>query len=128
MAVYLGDEEVGFLTPITTSGTIIADTTAISSDVLNNKVFYTADGTRTTGTATLGTKNITESGTYSASSDNLSGYSSVSVNIPNPILATTDAEMAELLISSNDGKVVKFTGTSETYETDTYYVIEEEES
>lgn len=46
-------------------------------------------------------------------------------NVPNQLTATTDAEMENLLIASNLGKVVKFTGTSETYETDTYYVISE---
>ena len=33
-------------------------------------------------TATLGTKNITANGTYAASSDNLDGFSSVTVAIP----------------------------------------------
>ena len=44
---------------------------------------------------------------------------------PNPLIATSDAEMENLLVASNLGKVVKFTGVSETYETDTYYVIAE---
>ena len=44
---------------------------------------------------------------------------------PNPLTATTDDEMDNLLVEANTGKVVKFTGTSETYETDTYYVISE---
>lgn len=35
-------------------------------------------------TATLGTKNITENGTYNAASDDLDGYSEVSVDVPQP--------------------------------------------
>lgn len=35
-------------------------------------------------TATLGTKNITENGTYNASSDDLDGYSQVNVDVPEP--------------------------------------------
>ena len=50
------------------------------------------------------------------------------VDIPlspqNPIIATTDEEMTNLLVESNTGKVVKFTGTAGTYETDTLYLIE----
>ena len=34
------------------------------------------------GGADLGTKTITDNGTYSASSDNLDGYSEVTVSIP----------------------------------------------
>ena len=36
----------------------------------------------TTSSASLGTKSITANGTYNASSDNLDGYSSVTVNVP----------------------------------------------
>ena len=43
----------------------------------------------------------------------------------NPLIATTDVEMTALLISANNGKVVKFTGTSQTYTTDKYYLIKE---
>ena len=35
-------------------------------------------------TATLGTKNITENGTYNAASDDLDGYSQVNVDVPEP--------------------------------------------
>jgi hypothetical protein len=42
----------------------------------------------------------------------------------NPLVATTDEEMTNLLVESNTGKVVKFTGTAGTYETDTLYLIE----
>jgi len=40
------------------------------------------------GGATLGTKNITSNNTYNASADNLDGYSSVTVNVPNPSTGT----------------------------------------
>ena len=43
----------------------------------------------------------------------------------NPLIATSDAEMTALLVSANEGKVVQFTGTSSTYTTNAYYVIEE---
>ena len=46
------------------------------------------------------------------------------IETPNPIIATTDEEMSALLVEDNTGKVVKFTGTAGTYETDTYYLIE----
>lgn len=38
--------------------------------------------------ANLGTKSITSNGTYNASSDNLDGYSQVTVNVPNPSTGT----------------------------------------
>ena len=65
----------------------ISDTTAVASDVAQGKYFYTANGTKTAGTATGGspsvltTKTITANGTYNASSDNADGYSSVTVNV-----------------------------------------------
>lgn len=65
----------------------ISDTTAVASDVAQGKYFYTANGTKTAGTATGGspsvltTKTITVNGTYNASSDNADGYSSVTVNV-----------------------------------------------
>jgi len=88
----------------------ISDTTATASDVASGKYFYTAAGAKTQGTAsggsgtaiiedtldanggtirsitttdevTLTTKSITANGTYAASSDNVDGYSSVTVNV-----------------------------------------------
>lgn len=84
--------------------TDVADTTATASDVASGKYFYTAAGTKTQGTGTSGgyitqdsdgyvvlsptngvptltSKTITANGTYNASSDNATGYSSVSVNV-----------------------------------------------
>lgn len=54
------------------------------------------------------------------------GLSKVIVEVPsdNPLIATTDEEMTILLVENNSGKVVKFTGETGTYETDTYYLIE----
>lgn len=67
----------------------ISDTTAVAADVASGKYFYTANGTKTAGTAsgggslpTLITKTITTNGTYTASSDSADGYSSVTVNVP----------------------------------------------
>lgn len=42
-----------------------------------------------------------------------------------PIDITTDAEMTNALTEANVGKVYKFTGTSDTYETDAIYIISE---
>lgn len=86
----------------------ISDTTAVAGDVASGKYFYTADGTKTAGTAsgggeiiiedepnatgttavvsaddvtTLIAKSITQNGTYNPASDNADGYSSVVVNV-----------------------------------------------
>lgn len=42
-----------------------------------------------------------------------------------PIEATTDQEMTNALTQDNLGKVYKFTGTSDTYETDAIYIVSE---
>lgn len=82
----------------------ISDTTAVASDVATGKYFYLATGQKVQGSSTSGgyvtqdangyvvlsptsglptliTKSITQNGTYNASSDNATGYSSVSVNV-----------------------------------------------
>ena len=41
-----------------------------------------------------------------------------------PIEISTDAEMEAVLISSNVGKVYKFTGTSDTYTNGDLYIVE----
>lgn len=89
------------------SFTDVTDTTAIASDVLSGKYFYTAAGEKTLGTGTGGggsvtqdqdgyivlpstgggsspvliTKSITANGTYDAEDDDADGYSSVTVNV-----------------------------------------------
>lgn len=42
-----------------------------------------------------------------------------------PIEASTDQEMTNALVEDNLGKVYKFTGTSDTYETDGIYIVSE---
>ena len=42
-----------------------------------------------------------------------------------PIEVTTDTDMTNALTEDNLGKVYKFTGTSETYETDAIYIVSE---
>lgn len=42
-----------------------------------------------------------------------------------PLEITTDADMANALTEANVGKVYKFTGTSDTYETDAIYIVGE---
>lgn len=92
----------------------ISDTTAVASDVASGKYFYLATGEKVVGTASGGgmsvsdvpnstgtgsvvtgtvlsnltTKNITQNGTYNASSDSADGYSSVTVNVPTGITPT----------------------------------------
>lgn len=83
----------------------ISDTTAVAADVASGKYFYTANGTKTAGTAsggggssaTLITKEITTNGTYTASSDSADGYSSVTVNVPSSGITPTGS----LNISAN---------------------------
>ena len=76
--------------PTSGNGTAVfvdpSPTTATDSDVASGKVYFKADGTQSTGTAsggsaTLITKSITANGTYNASSDNADGYSQVTVNV-----------------------------------------------
>lgn len=63
----------------------------------------------------LGTKTITQNGTYSASSDSLDGYSSVTVNVSSSGTDTSDAtlisgdQMLEDVTAYSNG--VKYTGT-----------------
>jgi hypothetical protein len=42
-----------------------------------------------------------------------------------PIELTTDTDMTNALVEDNLGKVYKFTGTSDTYETDAIYIVSE---
>ena len=58
-------------------------TYSVSASTGNTKM-ATAVSNIPSGGSTLGTKNITENGTYNASSDNLDGYSQVTVAVPEP--------------------------------------------
>ena len=104
--------------------TEVSDTTATASTVLSGYTAYGADGQKFTGSASgggviiedttdshggtirtitsasvvnLGTKSITSNGTYDASSDNLHGYSSLTVNVPGgqPTLQTKSVSPTE---------------------------------
>ena len=92
----------------------ISDTTAVAADVASGKYIYLATGEKVQGTASgsggmtvtdvvnstgtgsvisgeasvLATKSITQNGTYNASSDDVDGYSSVTVNVPTGITPT----------------------------------------
>lgn len=110
----------------TASFTDVTDTTATASDVASGKYFYTAAGVKTQGTSTSGgyitqdsdgyvvlsstngvptlkTKSITANGTYNASSDNATGYSSVTVNVQ------SSGANIETLTISNAWSTVSFT-------------------
>lgn len=85
------------------TGEVWMDATTATAAAENIIAPYTAmlsNGIVTTGTgsgggsADLGTKSISSNGTYNASSDNLDGYSQVTVNVPNSYS------------SSDEGKVV----------------------
>lgn len=61
-------------------------TTATAADVASGKIFFAADGTQTSGTAsggsaTIVSKTITSNGTYNASADSADGYDPVIVNV-----------------------------------------------
>ena len=55
--------------------------TVTAADIFSPKTAHAKDGTPLTGSASLTTKSVTANGTYNASSDNASGYSSVTVNV-----------------------------------------------
>lgn len=93
----------------------ISDTTAVASDVAQGKYFYTADGTKTLGTAsgggstpTLVTKNITANGTYTASDDGADGYSSVTVNVPTGLSYESGVYTPSV---DTSGEKISFSGT-----------------
>jgi hypothetical protein len=74
--------------------------------------------------------------TYNRDADTLvrvgdDGLEYVSTRVPViaglPIEATTDTDMTNALVEDNLGKVYKFTGTSDTYETDAIYIVSEVE-
>lgn len=76
MAAAIETIEGGGITP---TGTI----NITENGTVNVTQYASANVNVPTGGADLGTKSITANGNYSASSDNLDGYSSVSVNVPN---------------------------------------------
>ena len=55
--------------------------TITAATLMSPQTAHGADGQAVSGTATLTTKSITANGTYNASSDNATGYSSVTVNV-----------------------------------------------
>ena len=98
----------------TTNGDVVADA---GYDGLE-KVIVNVSG----DVPTLISKTISENGTYPASADNADGYSSVTVNIPTPVLPTltNPASAADILSGKEalDGDGAKLTGTC-TFDADT---------
>ena len=72
------DDIGGGVTPTGTKQISITENGTTTEDVTN---YASAQITVAVPGATLGTKSITENGTYNASSDSLDGYSSVTVNV-----------------------------------------------
>lgn len=76
-------------------------------------------------------KEVTENGTITADMFNYDGLGKVTVAVASEkgqvIELSTDEEMTNALTADNLGKVYKFIGTSEIYETGTMYVIGEVE-
>jgi hypothetical protein len=72
--------------------------------------------------ATLITKNITENGTYNASSDNADGYSSVTVNVPTPAAVAMNVQTVQSTSRRNNtalGSVTSLTcEVAGTYDVD----------
>ena len=82
------DGETAYVNGVKITGNYVpldtSDATATAGDILQGETAY-VDGVKITGNyvaPTLGTKIITANGTYAASSDNLGGYSEVTVNVP----------------------------------------------
>ena len=66
-------------------------------------------------TATLGTKSISANGTYSASSDELDGYSSVTVNVPNSYAAGDEGKVVSSgALVSQTSRTITEGGTYDT--------------
>lgn len=130
----------------------ISDTTAVASDVAQGKYFYLKTGQKvqgsntsggyitqdqngyvvlspTNGVPTLISKTITESGTYSASTDGATGYSNVTVNVSGGLNTTTNCEVdtrtwKTLTVSNIQSEPSKFeliydnAGTSSSFKSD----------
>lgn len=86
----------------------ISDTTAQASDVAQGKYFYTADGTKTAGTAsggsaTIQSLSVTQNGTYTAPSG-VDGYSPVTVNVSGG--GSTSVEEKQINFIDYDGTIL----------------------
>lgn len=130
------------VTPTTSQQNIVADTGYELAQVTVNAVTSSIDaniqagniksgvsilgvtGTLQEGITPSGTLDVTDNGTY-----DVTNYASATVRVPikagNPIEVATDADMTNALTQDNVGKVYKFTGTSDTYETNAIYIVSE---
>lgn len=149
--------DVGYeLTDVTVEAvTSSIDTNIKASNIKDGVSILGVTGTLQEGITPEGTLEITENNTYDVTTYasvevNVESGSSGEYNIEQvtlddgtcelkitdaaggsgggyPIEATTDQEMTNALTEDNLGKVYKFTGTSETYETDAIYIVSEVE-
>ena len=87
------------------NGQLVAQTAATYTD---NGTYNTTTNNSVTVALPLATKSITSNGTYAASSDNVKGYTSVSVNVPNTYTASDEGKVV------NNGALTSQTSVTKT--------------
>lgn len=91
-----------------TSYSITADDTYTYTTTENNSVTLNVN---VSGGPVYGPKSITENGTYYASTDNLTGYNSVTVNIGNGVISNTNYTVTEDVATVTISELIGTTAT-----------------